>query len=216
MDDWLKRLATEPAKGLETTRSQLRELRTQQRTEALADQVAQAAQDRQEGRPEQARQAEQDAAQRFQEMAKSLEQEHQRLVRSHLEQLAAAENDAKTLQSELTRQAQQSEPAPPETTERLRELANQLQDLRDAPLDKTARELREQLPPQPPPGAPPQGTKVPDRIRQETLPASVTRLRTLIDAVVQRELLVDRDSRIPEQYSGLVESYFKALSDDQK
>jgi hypothetical protein len=216
VDDWLKRLATDPAKSLEATRNPLRELRQELRTDNLADQVAQAAQDRQEGRPEQARKAEQDAAERFQKMAENLTKEHQRLVRARLEQLATAETTAKALQNELNRAGKPPPPSPKNTAEKLRELAGQLQDLRDTPLDRAARELREQLPPPNQPGPQPQGPKIPDRIRQETLPATVTRLRTLIDEVVQRELLVDRDARIPEQYNGLVESYFKALSDDQK
>jgi hypothetical protein len=217
IDDWLKRLATEPAKGPEATRNPLREMRQELRTDTLADQVAQAAQDRQEGRLEQARQAERDAAERFEQMAKGLTQEHQRLARRRLEQLAAAESTAKALQKELDHPGK---PVPGKetrsTAEQLREFASQLQDLRDLPLERAARDLREQVPAPNPSGPAPQDAKVPDRIRQETIPGTVTRLRTLIDEAVQRELLVDPDTRIPEQYNGLVESYFKALSDDPK
>jgi hypothetical protein len=216
VDDWLKRLATEPAKDPEAIQNPLRELRRTLRTDSLADQVAQAAQDRQEGRTEQARQAEQDAAERFEQMAKGLTQERQRLVRGRLEQLAAAEATAKALQNELNGA---EKPAPTEakdTAAKLREFAGQLQDLRDTPLDRAARELRDQVPPPNQPGPAPQGGKIPERVRQEVLPGAVVRLRTLIDEMVQRELLVDRDARIPEQYNGLVESYFKAISDEQK
>lgn len=208
-DDWLRRLATEPAKGLEATRNHLRQMRRELQTEALADQVRQAEQDRQQDRAEQARQIAQGTADRFQKLAEGLQQEHQRLVRSRLEQLAAAESKAKALQTELDRDAPPAQPKAQETARQLREFATQLQDLRDAPLDRAAREIKAQVPA-------PQGTAVPERLRRETIPGTVARLRTLIDEVVQREILVDRDARIPEQYSGLVESYFKALSDEQK
>jgi hypothetical protein len=51
-------------------------------------------------------------------------------------------------------------------------------------------------------------------VSTETLPPVARRLRELIDETVQREMLLNRDERIPDEYNRLVEKYFRALSDD--
>ena len=54
----------------------------------------------------------------------------------------------------------------------------------------------------------------PKEIAETTLEPTVERLRTLINEIVQKEFLLNRDDRVPDKYTRLVERYFKALSDD--
>jgi DNA repair exonuclease SbcCD ATPase subunit len=235
IDDWLRDMTRRETTGEEDMRQRLEEAREALRTEDLAADLRQAADDQQQGRPQLAEQTDRQAAERLRELADTLEREKRRLVQTRLERLAQAEAETRELQRNLEEQREQQQAqqdaseqqaqaeAPPQTAQqsgreaaakRLRDLADDLADLDDDPLEELGNRLREQVGPQNIRGGPERGVMIPETVSTETLPPVARRLRELIDETVQREMLLNRDERIPDEYNRLVEKYFRALSDD--
>ncbi|MBT3376631.1 MAG: hypothetical protein HN742_07920 [Lentisphaerae bacterium] len=117
-------------------------------------------------------------------------------------------------QAEAKGESGKASPLKPDTTERLTELAEELKDLKDEELDELGDQLLEQVGAQNVSGGHRTAQVAPKDIAETTLEPTVERLRTLINEIVQKEFLLNRDDRVPDRYTRLVERYFKALSDD--
>lgn len=117
-------------------------------------------------------------------------------------------------QAEAKGESGKASPLKPETAERLEELAEELKDLKDEELDELGDQLLEQVGAQNVRGSHRTARVAPKEIAETTLEPTVERLRTLINEIVQKEFLLNRDDRVPDKYTRLVERYFKALSDD--
>ena len=235
--DWLDRVQEHKLEGLEKMQERLAQAQQDTGLAELADTVRAAQQQRERGEERQADAADRDAAERFSKLAEALDKERKRLVQGHLERLAAAEAQAKDLQSQLAAEARQPADAEADaeaqnevqvkaeggagqggeetTEERLEDLGEELKDLKDAELEEIGDRLLEQIGPQNVSGAKPLGGRVvPETVSETTLKPAVRRLQELIEEIVQREMLLHRDDRVPDKYARLVEKYFKTLSDD--
>jgi hypothetical protein len=188
-------------------------------TEQLAEDIRQAAKDQQQGREEQAAEQDRKAAERLRELAKTFEEERKELVRDQLQRLAEAEAKTKQLAEEVEREAKKPTPTRPDkptTEEKLSELAEDYQKLKDQKMEEIGKELQEQVGPQNQLGGAKKGTEIPEEVASKALDPGAKRLRQLIDEIVEREMLIDRDRRVPEQYAPLVDTYFQELSDDAR
>jgi hypothetical protein len=228
IDDWLRAMTRRETTGESDLRDRLARTREALRIPELAAELRQAEEDERQGRAQLARRTDADAAKRLQSLSETLEREKRRLTHTRLERLAAAEAETRELQRELDtrrdRPAQQQAAARNQgrkdggetTVKRLRNLADEFENLKDEPLEELGRKLRRLVGPQNLRGRPESGTLIPEEVSRSTLPPAARRLRRLIDETIQREMLLNRDERVPEAYNGLVEKYFKALSDDLK
>lgn len=217
--DWLERMGETKTEEREKIAKRLNEARKELATEQLPEDIRQAGEDREQGREEQAAKQDQQAAERLEKLAKTFEQERKELVKNQLERLAQAEARTKSLAEEVEREAK--EPTPPKpnkptTNDKLSELAEDYQELRDTKMTDLGKELEKQVGPQNLIAGPKQGTEIPQDVKPEVLEPGAKRLRQLIDEIVEREMLIDRDRRVPEQYGPLVDTYFKELSDDAR
>jgi hypothetical protein len=188
-------------------------------TQQLAQDIREAGKDQEQGRQEQAAEQDRKAAERLRELAKTFEKERKELVRSQLERLAEAEAKTKNLAEEVEREAKKPTPPKPNkptTNDKLGELAEDYQKLRDQKMTDIGKELQTQVSEQNQIGGPKQGTELPEDVTSKALDPGAKRLRQLIDEIVEREMLIDRDHRVPEQYTPLVDNYFKELSDDAR
>ncbi|MCX7044610.1 MAG: hypothetical protein NTX50_03855 [Candidatus Sumerlaeota bacterium] len=100
--------------------------------------------------------------------------------------------------------------------EKIEDLAQDLKDLKDDDLEKLAKKMLQEA-------AVAEGGK---RSKQKmhyslarvdadkTLKPIIGRLKDLIAQIVQEQMLINRDVRVPDKYNRLVDRYFKALSDD--
>jgi hypothetical protein len=228
--DWLDRVQARDETGTGALRNQLARARTETGLERLPADLRGLQASREEGKPEQAAQAQQDAAARLGRLAAALDRAKQRLVQSQVERLASAEATARQLKQQLdsgprpvaAAKTPASDAATPasgrggqsETTARLRDLAQELKDLNDAELERLGNRLSEQMGAQNLRGKAATGKVVPKEVGAKVLTPAVQRLQAMIDEIVQREMLLTRDERVPDKYTRLVDSYFKALSDD--
>ncbi|OGV81805.1 MAG: hypothetical protein A3K19_26435 [Lentisphaerae bacterium RIFOXYB12_FULL_65_16] len=228
--DWLDRLQSRSDKGLEALQNHLAKARAETGLEQLPADVRSSQSLRGEGQTEQAVLAQKSAAERFERLATALDKAKQRLVQGQVERLAAAEAEARQLKQQLDSGQQQAAVKSPaskaaaapasgqgaqkETTARLQDLAEELKDLNDAELAQLGNRLMEQVGPQNQRGKSAAGKVIPKEVSTKTLTPAVQRLQTMIDEIVQREMLLNRDERVPDKYTRLVDSYFKALSDD--
>jgi len=217
--DWLQRMGETKTDEREKIAKRLNEARKELATEQLPEDIRQAGEDREQGREEQAAKQDQQAAERLEQLAKTFEKERKELVKNQLERLAQAEAQTKRLAEEVEREAK--EPTPPKpnkptTNDKLSELAEDYQELRDTKMTDLGKELEKQVGPQNLIAGPKQGTEIPQNVKPEVLEPGAKRLRQLIDEIVEREMLIDRDRRVPEQYGPLVDTYFKELSDDAR
>lgn len=215
--DWIERMAETRTPERERIARRLEEARRELATDALPEDIRAADQDRERGREEQAEQQDRETAERLRELAETFDRERRELVATQLERLARAEAQTQRMAQEVEREAEN--PAPPRpnqpnTAEKLAELAQDYRDLQDQRLEELARQLDIQVGPQNIAGPAKQGPEIPEEVTRETLDPAARRLRQLIDEMVEREMLLGRDSRVPESYAPLVETYFKELSDD--
>lgn len=217
--DWTERMAETRTPERERMARRLEEARKQLATEQLPEDIREAERDREQGREEQAQQQDRQTAERLNELAKTFERERRELVATQLERLAKAEVQTQRMAQEVEREA--ANPTPPKpnqpnTAEKLGELARDYRDLKDQRLAELARQLEVQVGPQNIAGPGKNGPEIPEEVTRETLEPAAKRLRQLIDEMVEREMLLGRDSRVPERYAPLVETYFKELSDDAR
>ena len=226
VSDWMQQMARQPLTGLEKMQERLEQAREELAVDELADDVRHSQQQQDRGRPAESQAIAQDAAERFEQLAETLDRETRRLVQDHLERLATAEAETEDLKSELEQQTQAQTAAneearpnnqggsPRKLAQRLDDLAEELQDLNDETLEELGEQLMEQVGPQNVTGDPLRGKVVPQLITETTLTPTADRLRQLIDDIVRKEILLNRDERVPDAYGRLVERYFQALSDD--
>jgi hypothetical protein len=217
--DWMKRMGETKTEDREKVAEKLNEARKELEAEQLPEDIREAAKDREEGREEQAAEQDRKAAERLREMAKTFEEERKELVKNQLERLAEAEAQTKRLAEEVEREA--TEPTPPKpgkptTNEKLSELAEDYQELQDEKMEELGKRLETEVAPQNLDATGTDGQEVPKDVTQDALEPGARRLRQLIDEIVEREMLIDRDRRVPEEYRPLVDTYFKELSDDAR
>ncbi|MES2707819.1 MAG: hypothetical protein V4726_14600 [Verrucomicrobiota bacterium] len=162
-------------------------------------------------------------------LSESLMAEHDRMVEGMLEKLANAQAAAKALAGKGEGKGQQKAetPAPAGGNQKspgsgpgaegqgravpsqnpvmpgTRELADQLEELHDAELAELGRKLE-----------PLKDPRYNTDLRESTLEKIEARLETLIREVIQRQLLAGKSDRVPQEFEGLVENYFRRLSED--
>jgi len=217
--DWMKRMGETKTEEREKVAEKLNEAREELEAEQLPEDIRAAAKDREEGREEQAAEQDKEAAERLREMAKTFEEERKELVKNQLERLAEAEAQTKRLAEEVEREAKEPtppKPGKPTTSEKLSELAEDYQELQDEKMEELGKRLETEVAPQNLDAAGTDGQEIPKDVTQEALEPGAKRLRQLIDEIVEREMLIDRDRRVPEEYRPLVDTYFKELSDDAR
>jgi len=233
--DWLKQLQNKEMKGLGNMPERLGQIEEQVDLQDLAEDVRRSQEQRDSGLAREADRLDKQTAERFERLSQALAKEKQRLMQSHLERLAAAEAEANDLRQQAQEQqearAESAKPsrartraeraaaagaqaAPADAAERLEDLAEELKDLRDEQLEQLGEQLLEQVGPQNRRGRSNPGQAIPETVVDTTLTPAVERIKVLIDEIVQHEMLMNRDDRVPDKYARLVERYFKALSDD--
>ena len=205
MADWLQQVQNHELDGLEHMQERIRKLETELDVASLPEDIQQIEEDRAGGEEELAERRAEAAVDRLQTLAEELDRERRRLTESHLERLTQAEAETRQLDEAL----QQPE-VPVETMERLMMLTEDLEDLNDEALDRLVEELKSEIRI---PGQ--EQTNTPQAGGDElTLKPIAARLRDMINRIIENELLINRDSRVPARYNTLVERYYKALSDD--
>ena len=233
--DWLEQIQRPSSAALSPeAKAALAQTRAELGVDELAADMRQAQTLMAQGRAEASERMDRETAARLDELAERLQQQRQQIVEERLEHMAGAQALAQALQEELGTEpapeagsqeipAESGEPALSDSSgqradgtaaRRLQELADELDELEDAELDRLADELRKQAGPFNVSGDTSEGPITPEALGETAVAPVLERLRQLLAETVNQAFLLDRDDRIPDEYMDLTERYFKALSDD--
>lgn len=229
INDWLARLAGGESIGAAGAR--LDALRKETDAEGLSQRLAELANGADNSDP-----AEQSGlAGRLEKLAQELTAEHDRMVGGLLEKLAQAQAEARDLRAKTSgaggdgenkngpaaadgtpfANAKAAAPAAegggksktetkPGTVVYPRAFVERLREINDEELTALANALQRPVPPPPVPGQAP----------GDPLAKIEVRLETLLQEVIRRQVQAGKSERVPPAYEGLVENYFRRLSED--
>jgi hypothetical protein len=221
LDDLLNRLRQDAAGTNPGLGRELRQAGEANPPGAIVERMRRAANALQAGRAGDAREDMEQSARMLDALGEQLGAARHGLVQPQLERLVALEKQAAEAQKALGLVSSEREKA--EAEKRVSDLGNALEGLRspDGKLAEAAAALaasvrngtgawlRRQAPHDPRLGA-----YVPPHEYDENLRRVIQALQVQIQETILRDALLDRDEAVPPQYRGLVEEYYRFLSED--